>query len=96
MKKFFKIMLWVLVGALFIGTFVFLYKNSQPDKVTYAIVSPQTGNIERTTVLTGKIEPRDEINIKPQISGIITEINVDPGDIVKEIGKHTSELQSPS
>ncbi len=84
MKKFFKIMLWVLVGALFIGTFVFLYKNSQPDKVTYAIVSPQTGNIERTTVLTGKIEPRDEINIKPQISGIITEINVDPGDIVKE------------
>ncbi len=61
MKKFFKIMLWVLVGALFIGTFVFLYKNSQPDKVTYAIVSPQTGNIERTTVLTGIIEPRDEI-----------------------------------
>lgn len=84
MKKFFKILLWVLVGVLFVGTFVFLYKNSQPDKVVYAIVSPETGNIERTTVLTGKIEPRDEINIKPQISGIITEINVEPGDVVKE------------
>lgn len=84
MKKFFKIVLWVLVGVLFVGTFVFLYKNSQPDKVSYSIVVPETGNIERTTVLTGKIEPRDEINIKPQISGIITEINVEPGDVVKE------------
>lgn len=84
MKKFFKILLWVVIGILFIGTFVFLYLNSKPEKVEYAIVSPETGNIEKTTVLTGKIEPRDEINIKPQISGIITEINVEPGDIVKE------------
>lgn len=84
MKKFFKILLWVLVGAVFVGTFVFLYLNSKPDTVTYSILKPANGNIERTTVLTGKIEPRDEINIKPQISGIITEINVEPGDIVKE------------
>lgn len=84
MKKFFKILLWVLVGAVFVGTFVFLYLNSKPDTVTYSILKPTNGNIERTTVLTGKIEPRDEINIKPQISGIITEINVEPGDIVKE------------
>lgn len=84
MKKFFKILLWIVIAAVFVGTFVFLYLNSKPDKTTYAIVSPEYGDIERTTVLTGKIEPRDEINIKPQISGIITEINVDPGDIVKE------------
>ncbi|MDE5688303.1 MAG: efflux RND transporter periplasmic adaptor subunit [Paramuribaculum sp.] len=84
MKKFFKILLWVLVGAVFVGTFVFLYLNSKPETVTYSILKPTNGNIERTTVLTGKIEPRDEINIKPQISGIITEINVEPGDIVKE------------
>lgn len=84
MKKFFKILLWVVVGILFIGTFVFLYLNSKPEKTEYAIVSPENGTIEKTTVLTGKIEPRDEINIKPQISGIITEINVEPGDVVKE------------
>ena len=84
MKKFFKILLWVVIGILFIGTFVFLYLNSKSETVEYAIVSPENGTIEKTTVLTGKIEPRDEINIKPQISGIITEINVEPGDVVKE------------
>lgn len=83
MKKFFKILLWSLVLLIFIGTFVYLYFNSQPAEINYAIVTPDTGIIERTTVLTGKIEPRDEIQIKPQISGIISKINVEPGDKVK-------------
>ena len=68
----------------FIGTFVFLYLNSKPGETEYTIVNPKIGNIEKTTVLTGKIEPRDEIDIKPQISGIISEVNVEPGDMVKE------------
>lgn len=84
MKKFFKIFLWIVIGILFIGTFVFLYLNSRPEEVVYSTVKPKRGNIERTTVLTGKIEPRDEIDIKPQISGIISEINVEPGDMVRE------------
>ncbi len=84
MKKFFRILLWVVIGIVFIGTFVFLYRNSQPDEIRYEILSPETADIERSTVLTGKIEPRDEIDIKPQISGIITEISVEPGDLVKE------------
>lgn len=82
MKRFFKILVWLLIIAVFAGTFIFLYKNSQPKIVTYDIVTPSTNTIERATVLTGKIEPRDEIEIKPQISGIISEINVEPGDIV--------------
>jgi len=82
MKKFFKILLWVVIGIVFVGTFVFLFLNSKPKVTTYALVSPTDTSIERTTVLTGKIEPRDEIDIKPQISGIISEINVEPGDMV--------------
>ncbi len=84
MKRFFRIFIWIIVAAAFIGTFVFLYKNSQPKEVTYQTVSPETGTIERSTVLTGKIEPRDEIDIKPQISGIISEILVEAGQNVKE------------
>ena len=84
MKRFFKISLWILIGIIFIGTFVFLYYNSMPEKTEYQIVYPKRGNIDKTTVLTGKIEPRDEIDIKPQISGIISEVNVEPGDMVKE------------
>ena len=82
MKKFFKILLWIIIPLIFIGTFIYLFKNSQPKADSYELVSPVKKTIERTTVLTGKIEPRDEIEIKPQISGIISEILVEPGDRV--------------
>lgn len=84
MKRFLKISLWVVIAAVFVGTLVFLYRNSQSKPVVYEVVEPSTQTIERSTVLTGKIEPRDEIEIKPQISGIIAEINVEAGDFVKE------------
>lgn len=84
MKKFFRILLWSLVGVLFIGTFVYLFLNSRPKETRYEIVHPTMGDIERSTILTGTIEPRDEIEIKPQVSGIISEINVEAGDMVNE------------
>ena len=84
MKKVLKIAAWVFVALIVVGTFVYLYLNSKPKEVVYQTVSPELGEIRRTTILTGKIEPRDEIQIKPQISGIITQINVEPGDVVKE------------
>lgn len=85
MKKVFKIALWVLVGAIFVGTFVFLFMNSRKKKTEYELVSPQSGvTISKSTLLTGSVEPRDEIEIKPQISGIISEILVEAGDEVRE------------
>lgn len=83
MKKVFRILLWTIIGLLFVSTFVYLYLNSQDKKDSYQTVKPSIATIERSTVLTGKIEPRDEIDIKPQISGIITEIEVEAGDRVK-------------
>ena len=82
MKRILKIALWTIVGLLFIGSFVYLYINSRPKEERYNLVNASTRTIERSTVLTGKIEPRDEIDIKPQISGIITDIAVKPGDRV--------------
>lgn len=82
MKKFFRIALWVLVALVFVGTFYFLWRNSQTPEDSYATVRPTLQTIERTTVLTGKIEPRDEIEIKPQISGIVSEILVEAGQQV--------------
>ncbi|MDE6279719.1 MAG: biotin/lipoyl-binding protein [Paramuribaculum sp.] len=84
MKKFFRILLWVIIGLVFIGTFVFLYLNSKEEVTQYENVTPEIATLERSTVLTGKIQPRDEINIKPQISGIISEVMVEAGDMVKE------------
>ncbi len=84
MKKTFRILLWILLGVIFVGTFYFLWKNSHTEPTMYRNIHATTGNLERTTVLTGKIEPRDEVNIKPQISGIISQIDVEAGDFVHE------------
>lgn len=84
MKKFIKIFLWIVVAAIVAGTFYFLWRNSQPKEEHYATITPETIDIKKTTVLNGKIEPRDEIQIKPQISGIISQIDVEAGDFVHE------------
>lgn len=83
MKKYTKLIIAAIIGLIFIGTFVFLYQKSQPKPVTYKEFSPKKGDIAQTTVITGKIEPRNEVNIKPQISGIITEINKQAGEYVQ-------------
>ena len=73
-----------LVAALFIGTFVFLFKKSRPKEVKYQELEVSLADIRRTTVVTGKIQPRDEVNIKPQINGIISELYKEAGQEVKE------------
>ena len=84
MKKYSKLIVAVIVAVIFIGTFVFLYQKSQPTPVVYSEFTPEVKDIQKTTVITGKIEPRNEITVKPQISGIITELYKEAGDMVQE------------
>lgn len=84
MRKSIKYILLGLLGIGIIATFVFLWKKSQPKKTEYETVTPVKQNIEKKTVATGKVEPRDEVLIKPQISGIITELYKEAGQRVKE------------
>jgi HlyD family secretion protein len=91
MKKFFKIVGIILLSFIVLGTFWFLYKKSQPKVVRYEIVEAKNDTIENTSVATGSVSPRDEILIKPQISGIITEIlkqagqNVQAGEVIARV-----------
>ena len=82
MKKYRKLIIAVIIALIFIGTFVFLWQKSQPKEIVYNEFTPKTENIQKTTIITGKIEPRNEVNIKPQISGIISELYKEPGDFV--------------
>ena len=84
MKKYVKIALLVLVAIIFLGTFGFLYQKSQPVAKVYEVENVTIGNLEKTTIATGKIEPRDEILIKPQISGIIETVYKEAGEKVKK------------
>ena len=84
MKKYSKLIVAAIVAVIFIGTFVFLYQKSQPTPVVYSEFTPEVKDIQKTTVITGKIEPRNEITVKPQISGIITELYKEAGDMVQQ------------
>ena len=82
-KKVFSIIGLTLLGVIFVGFFYFLWQKSQPKETVYDIVEVQEGDLESSTVATGKVSPRDEVLIKPQISGIVTEVLKEAGDFVK-------------
>lgn len=83
MKKFFKIFAIVLFAGLFVGTLIYLWKRSQPKITIYNTISAVQDTLQNSTVATGNIEPRDEVLVKPQISGIISEIYCQAGQKVK-------------
>ena len=82
MKKYSKLIIAAIIALIFIGTFVFLWKKSQPKEIVYNEFTPKTESIQKTTIIISKIEPRNEVNVKPQISGIISELYKVPGDYV--------------
>ena len=82
MKRYSKLIIAAIIALIFIGTFVFLWQKSQPKEIVYNEFTPKKEDIQKTTIITGKIEPRNEVNIKPQISGIITELYKEAGDYV--------------
>ncbi len=84
MKKFLKILLAALFVGLLLSTFVFLWRKTRPQTTTYSLVSPRTDTLRRTVVATGKVEPRDEVLIKPQISGIVSELHKEAGQLVRK------------
>ena len=83
MGKIIKTLLGLAVLLVFVGTFVFLWKKSQPQPEVYEEFQPEMGSISKSTIVTGKIEPRNEVSVKPQISGIITELLKEAGDQVQ-------------
>ena len=84
MKKYMKIAITVIVGLMFLGTFSFLYQKSKPQVKVYETLEPTISNLEKATIATGKVEPRDEILIKPQISGIIDVVYKQAGEKVQK------------
>ncbi len=84
MKKYSKLIIAAIIALIFIGTFVFLWQKSQPKEVVYNEFTPAVNDLKKTTIITGKIEPRNEVYVKPQISGIITEILKEAGQTVQQ------------
>lgn len=84
MKRIFKIIAWVLLALLVVLTFAFLWNKSKAKAKNYQIEEVVTqDSIESKTIITGTIEPRDEVLIKPQMSGIVAELMHKAGDFIQ-------------
>jgi HlyD family secretion protein len=84
MKIILRVFLILFVIVMVAGGLYFLVTKSKKNPVVYKIESPVISNVVQKTVATGSIIPRNEIAIKPQVSGIIAEIYVEPGDQLKK------------
>jgi len=74
-----------LIGFLVIATAGLVYYFvQQRDRATenLAVEEPTIRDLIRKTVATGSIRPRHEVMIKPQVSGVVEELFVEPGEIV--------------
>ena len=81
-----KILKWVGLGVLILGALwaaAFFVKSNGKSTIEYETHNPFISSIEKKTVATGKVIPEDEIEIKPQISGIIDKIYLEEGVRVK-------------
>lgn len=84
MKKIVYGFFGLVILTLFAGTTWYLYQKSQEPPVVFKTTSAIIMDIEKVTVASGTIMPRKEIEIKPQVPGIIEEIYIQPGDKVKK------------
>jgi multidrug efflux pump subunit AcrA (membrane-fusion protein) len=73
----------LLVVAAFAGTFLFLFQKSRPRAEAVHTTTPRTTDIVKKIVATGSVQPRKEIEIKSQVSGIIDTIAAKEGQAVK-------------
>jgi HlyD family secretion protein len=80
MKKVVTISILAVIVITFVGALYYLFQKNQQDPVVYETESPVNQDITKTTVATGSIVPREEVLIKPNISGIIDEIYIEAGD----------------
>ncbi len=83
MKKSVTIIILSVIVITFVGALYYLYQKNQEDPIVYTTESPTKETIVKKTVATGSIVPREEILIKPNISGIIDEIFVEAGELVQ-------------
>lgn len=66
------------------GVIYWLWMDEQAPDVMFKGEKAVYGDVVQKSVATGSVEPRKEIQIKPQVSGIIREIYVEAGDTVRE------------
>ena len=83
MKKILAIVLGMFVVVFIGGAFVYLYKKSHAKPVVFTTEAGEITDVVKKTVATGSIVPRREVEVKPKVNGVLSELYVEAGKIVK-------------
>jgi HlyD family secretion protein len=92
MKKVVTIIVLLIIVALFGGSLYYLYQKNQENPEIFKTESPSTQTIVKKTMATGTLVPREEVDIKPNISGVVDRLFVEAGDNV-EVGDMIAQLK---
>ncbi len=82
MKKGCLITALVILGLMSVCLAYYFIVQNKKDPVVYEYVKPEVDDIIKKAVASGSIKPRKEVNIKPQVSGVIEKLFVEAGEIV--------------
>lgn len=66
------------------GSFVYLYKKSRTAPIRYATEVAEIADIIKKTVATGSVVPRQAVEVKPKLTGVLSELTVAAGQVVKK------------
>lgn len=79
-----KTFCWIIATLLLLALLVTVITKSTKKEAQYELITPTPSDtIVQVSVLTGSIQPRDEVLIKPQMNGILSELLHLPGDVVQ-------------
>jgi len=84
MKKGCLITALVFIGLASIGLIYYFFTQNDKDPIEYEYTKAEYNDIIKKAVATGSINPRKEVNIKPQVSGVIEKLYVEAGELVKK------------
>ena len=84
MKKPVKIILGIILLILLVWVLAYFKKANSATVEDFKVEEPFYTSIMTKAVATGKLNPEEEVELKPQVSGIVDQILVEEGDIVKK------------
>ena len=84
MNKAVKIILGIIILILLVVVIKYFKDSNSKDLEEFKVETPFYSTIDTKVVATGKLNPEEEIELKPQVSGIIDKIYVEEGDLVKK------------
>ncbi|MCB0704652.1 MAG: efflux RND transporter periplasmic adaptor subunit [Saprospiraceae bacterium] len=92
MRKGVMITLAIILAILSILLGVYFYKQANKEPIVYETENPEYRDIVKKAVASGAVRPRKEVFVKPQVSGVVEELYVQAGDLVKQ-GQNIAKIK---